>query len=167
MEIYFDNAASTPMHPKVMDAMMDSMRNNTGNPSSIHNYGRKARTEIEKARKSIANHLKASIGEIFFTSGGTESNNMAIKCAIRDLGVKKIITTEIEHHCVLHSVERVQKIDQIEVQFVEIDEAGRVNMEDLTKKLEESDDTTLVSIMHANNEIGTLQDIKAIGELCK
>lgn len=166
-EIYFDNAASTPLHPEVIQVMKNSLDESIGNPSSIHNYGRKARTAIEKARKTIASHLQASIGEIFFTSGGTESNNMAIKCAVRDLGVERIISSPIEHHCVLHSIERVQKLEGIQIEFVELDELGKVKMDDLQDRLSSSDKKTLVSLMHANNEIGTLLDMQAVAALCK
>lgn len=166
-EIYFDNAASTPLHPEVIQVMKNTLDESIGNPSSIHNYGRKARTAIEKARKTIAAHLQASIGEIFFTSGGTESNNMAIKCAVRDLGVERIISSPIEHHCVLHSIQRVQKNEGIQIEFVELDEFGKVKMYDLQNRLGNSDKRTLVSLMHANNEIGTLLDIEAVSALCK
>lgn len=167
MQVYFDNAASTPLHPEVKEAMVESMEASMGNPSSIHNYGRKARTEVENARKAIAEHLGASIGEIFFTSGGTESNNMAIKCAVRDLKVKRIITTKIEHHCVLHSIERVQKAEGTQIEFVKLNADGKIDINDLEEKLSESEERTLVSIMHANNEIGTVQDIEAIANLCQ
>ena len=105
MRVYFDNAATTPLSPSVIQAMTECMQNNYGNPSSIHRDGRSTRVVIEEARKTIANELKASIGEIFFTSGGTESNNMALRCSVRDLGVTRIITTKIEHHCILHTAQ--------------------------------------------------------------
>ena len=105
MNIYLDNAATTQIDSEVIEAICKVMEESYGNPSSVHGFGRKARAEIEKARRSVATHLKASPSEIFFTSGGTEADNMAIFCSIRDLGVKHIITSKIEHHAVLHSVE--------------------------------------------------------------
>ncbi len=167
MRVYFDNAATTPISDAVIEVMTNCLKHHYGNPSSIHADGRKVRTEIEKARKTIANHLNASIGEIFFTSGGTESNNMALKCAVRDLGVERIITSPVEHHCILHTVENIEHHQQIQLDFVEIDERGRVNYEDLEKLLQSSDKKTIVSLMHANNEIGTVSDMTRISTLCK
>lgn len=167
MRVYFDNAATTPMDPQVLDLMIEKLREMHGNPSSIHHLGRSSRNEIEKARKTVAQAIGASTGEIFFTSGGTESNNFALKCAVRDLGVRTIITSPIEHHCILHTAECLQNYNGIDLQLVEVDALGRVNMEDLNDKLEKSEGKVLVSLMHANNEIGTIADIHRIGELCK
>ena len=122
MRVYFDNAATTPMAPEVIETMSHAMRTLFGNPSSIHADGRMARTAVEDARKTVAKYLNASIGEIFFTSGGTESNNMILKNAVRDLGVKRFITSKIEHHCVLHTLETLEKTADIQVEFVKIDE---------------------------------------------
>ncbi len=167
MRVYLDNAATTKVEQEVINEMIDCLTNHYGNPSSTHAEGRKTRTIIEEARKKIAHHLNCSVGEIFFTSGGTESNNMAIKCAVRDLGVRRIITSPIEHHCVLHSIENLECKD-VHVEFVSVDQYGRVNEEELITLL--SDTTapkTLVSLMHANNEIGTLLNIDNIGSICK
>ena len=166
MRIYLDNAATTQISPEVIEVMTDLMKNHYGNPSSIRQEGRTMRAQLEEARKTIANHLKASIGEIFFTSGGTEANNMAIKCSVRDLGVMRIITTKMEHHCVLHTVESLENYQNIQIDYVDIDSRGRVNYKHLEQLLKSSDKKTLVSLMHANNEIGTMIDIDAVGEVC-
>jgi cysteine desulfurase len=164
--IYFDNAATTPIAPEVVDIMMDALRKLYGNPSSIHADGRNARAAVEEARKTVAKCLNASIGEIFFTSGGTESNNMILKNAVRDLGVQRIVTTAIEHHCVLHTAEYLQKTQNIELVLVKIDEKGVVDLDHLGEILRGSDVKTIVSLMHANNEIGTMIDLEKVGDLC-
>ncbi len=166
MRVYLDNAATTPMLPEVIVAMTDAMQNLHGNPSSIHGDGRKVRAAIEDARKRVAKCINASIGEIFFTSGGTEANNMAIKNAVRDLDVTRIITSPIEHHCGLHSIENVERNQNVKVEMLPIDNKGRIDMGYLETLLQDSTHKTLVSLMHANNEIGTLTDIHAVGELC-
>jgi len=144
MRIYFDNAASTPMSEQVLDVMQEHLKESFGNPSSIHAEGRKARTVIEQARKTIAGHLNASIGEIFFTSGGTESNNMAIKCAVRDLGVKTIISSPLEHHCVLHSLDTVVKDQDIQVIHVHVDSKGRIDMDHLTELVKQNTEDSIL-----------------------
>lgn len=164
--IYFDNAATTPMSEEVIDFMSDLMRNHYGNPSSIHMEGREARTVIEEARKKIANLIGASIGEIFFTSGGTEANNMVLQCAVRDLGVKRIITSPIEHHCILHTLEALEKETEVKVEFVEVDKKGKVSLAHLEALVSENAERTLVSLMHCNNEIGTLLDLEKVSEIC-
>lgn len=165
--IYLDNAATTPIDPLVIDAMTQAMREQHGNPSSIHADGRAARTLIEQSRRTIARQLKASIGEIFFTSGGTEANNMALKCAVRDLGVQRIISSATEHHCVLHSLDRLQLDEQaLEIVNLRLNEKGQPDMEQLAALLTDTSRKTLVSLMHANNEIGTMIDLRGIGELC-
>lgn len=165
--VFFDNAATTPLNEAVVEVMLEVMRTNNGNPSSIHAEGRKARAAIEQARKQIAKYLNASIGEIFFTSGGTESNNMALKCAVRDLGVMRIISAPTEHHCVLHSLEALEKTGEVQVEYVPLDEKGRVDVEHLEIILQNSDKKVLVSLMHANNEIGTMIDLDEISKLCQ
>lgn len=164
--IYFDNAATTPILPEVIEVMAQAMRENFGNPSSIYAEGRTARAAIEQARKQVAQCLGASIGEVFFTSGGTESNNMALKCAVRDLGVQRIISSPIEHHCVLHSLDNLRRLGQVEVAMLRLGPAGQPDMAHLTELLQTSKAKTLVSLMHANNEIGTMIDLQAVGELC-
>lgn len=167
MRVYFDNAATTPLDPRVLNLMIEKLREIHGNPSSIHHLGRSSRNEIEMARKTVAQAIGASTGEIFFTSGGTESNNFALKCAVRDLGVNTIITSPIEHHCILHTAECLQKYNGIDLQLVKIDPLGRVLMNDLISKLQKAKGKTLVSLMHANNEIGTIANITQIGEICR
>ena len=165
--IYFDNAATTALDPQVLEAMMPYLTEKFGNPSSIYSYGRETRMAIETARKSVAKILNAHPAEIFFTSGGTESNNTAISCAVRDLGCKHIISSPIEHHAVTHSVEHIDNMDIAKVSYVKLLPNGHVDIEDLEKLLAANEEKTLVSLMHANNEIGNMLDIHAVGELCK
>jgi len=165
--IYLDNAATTPICDDVIEVMSQALKNVYGNPSSIHADGRSARTQIENARKTVANYLNCSIGEIFFTSGGTESNNTIIKCSVRDLGVERIISSPIEHHCVLHTLESLAKGKRIIFQQVKLQDNGEIDYDHLKELLGQSDIKTLVSLMHANNEIGVINDLKRIGEICK
>lgn len=166
--IYFDNAATTPISPEVVDAMLPVLRDQYGNPSSIHAEGRSVRALIENARKTVARCIGASTAEVFFTSGGTESNNMAIKCAVRDLGVQRIISSPIEHHCGLHTIETVEKQAGVEVVWLPVDALARVDMDALETALADSGGKkTLVSLMHANNEIGTMIDLGRVSALCR
>ena len=167
MRVYFDNAATTPIAPEVVEVMMKVMTETHGNPSSVHRDGRVARSLIEKARKTVANCINASIGEIFFTSGGTESSNMALKCAVRDLGVKRFISSKMEHHCVLHTLEILEQTKGIHIDFVNIDAKGIINYAHLEELLKQSEEKTLVSLMHANNEVGSLLDLQRVSELCQ
>lgn len=167
MRIYFDNAATTALDKEVLDAMMPFLTEQFGNPSSIYSYGRETRLGIEQARKTVAKILNAHPAEIFFTSGGTESSNTAITAAIKDLGCRHIITSAIEHHATLHTVEYLDKIDAAKVSYVKLLPNGHVDLDDLEKLLASTDEKTLVTLMHANNEIGNLLDINAVGELCK
>ena len=165
--IYLDNAATTQVHPKVVEAMIPYLTEHFGNPSSIHAMGRKSRSAIEKARRAIAQQLNASTAEIFFTSGGTESNNMILKNAIRDLGVNRIISSKVEHHCVLHTCDYLEH-QGIPINYVEVDELGFFNLNQLENLLKQhANDTILISLIHANNEIGTINDWVAIGNLAK
>ena len=164
--VYFDNAATTPMSQEVIDVMANLMKECYGNPSSIHKEGRESRTVIEKARKQIAELIGASIGEIFFTSGGTEANNMALKCSVRDLGVKRIISTKMEHHCNLHSFDEIQNSGQAEIVYLDVDNKGKINYVQLEDLLHSSDIKTLVCLMHCNNEIGTLIDLERVAAIC-
>ncbi|MFN8277842.1 MAG: cysteine desulfurase family protein [Chitinophagales bacterium] len=165
MKVYFDNAATTPIDSAVLEEMMPFLTDHFGNPSSIHSFGRKTRAAIEKARKQVAQVINAAPGEIFFTSCGTESNNTIIRNAVRDMGVQRIISSEIEHHCVLHALEREEKGDT-EIQFVRIDRLGVVDFDHLQELLRGSQKKTMVSLMHANNEIGTLLDLQRVADLC-
>lgn len=168
MQVYLDNAASTPLIPEVIEVMTQTMLSCHGNPSSIHKPGREARSLIEKSRKTVAQHLNCSLGEIFFTSGGTESNNMALKSAVCALKAKHIVSTEIEHKCVLNSIKSLNKNAQVKVHLVDIDYRGEINYEHLNQILSSlKDEKVLVSIMHANNEIGTINDLKRIGLICR
>src|SRR3954468_6404315 len=152
--IYFDNAATTALDKEVLDAMLPYMTTHFGNPSAIYSYGRESRLAIETARKTVAKLLNAHPGEIFFTSGGTESNNTAILSAIRDLGCKHIITSPIEHHAVLHTVEHYNHTNEISSSYVKICPDGHVDLDDLEKQLSSAAKRCLVTLMHANNEIG-------------
>ena len=165
--IYLDNAATTALDQEVLDAMMPYMTTHFGNPSSIYSYGRETRLAIESARKSVAKLLNAHPGEIFFTSGGTESNNAAILSAIRDLGCKHIISSAIEHHAVLHTVEHYACGEEVSGSFVKLLPNGHVDLDDLEEQLANKEERCLVTLMHANNEIGNILDIDAAGAICK
>lgn len=164
--IYLDNAATTPMDPEVVSTMLPFMTDHFGNPSSIYSYGRENRLAIEKARKSVASILGAHPSEIFFTSGGTESSNTAIIAAVRELKCKRIITSPIEHHATLHTCSYLTQLGEAELEYVAILPNGHVDLEDLREKLANSEHKTLVTLMHANNEIGNITDIEKVGELC-
>ena len=166
MKVYLDNAATTRLDPEVLEAMIPVMADHYGNPSSIHSNGRAARSLIERARKNIAGILNAAPAEIFFTSGGTEADNTAIRSSIESLGIRHAITSRIEHHAVLHTLEHLQKTNQIELSFVNLDENGIVDLVHLESLLEKHPGS-LVSLMHGNNEIGNLLDLDAAGDLCK
>jgi cysteine desulfurase len=165
--IYFDNAATTAIDPVVLEAMMPYLTEKFGNPSSIYSYGRESRLAIESGRKFVAKTLNAHPAEIFFTSGGTESSNTAISAAVRDLGCTHIITSQLEHHATLHTVEHLHKRGEAAVSYVQVLPNGHIDIEDLEHKLASSADKTLVTLMHANNEIGNILDIHSVGELCK
>ena len=165
--IYMDNAATTALDPEVLNAMMPYLTSYYGNPSSIYSYGRESRLAIENARKSVAKILNAHPAEIFFTSGGTESSNMAITAAVRDLECKYIITSEIEHHATLHTVEFLKRSGQASVSYVKILSTGDIDMRHLEQLLKESQQKALVTLMHANNETGNMIDLHKTGELCK
>jgi cysteine desulfurase len=165
--IYLDNAATTPLDPEVLETMLPYLSTHFGNPSSIYSYGRETRLAIETARKTVAKLLGAKPSEIFFTSGGTESNNTAIATAIRDLGCTHIISSPIEHHAVLHTVEYYGQQQDISTSFVKLLDNGDIDYVDLESQLAALKVKTLVSLMHANNEIGNLLDIERVGNLCK
>lgn len=163
--IYLDNAATTPLALEVKAAMIEAL-DVFGNPSSTHELGRKAKIEVEKVRKVIATQLNCHPGEIFFTSGGTEADNLAIFCAVRDLGVKHIITTHIEHHAVGYPIEFLVENDSVRVSYLPVNEVGDIDLADLEAALK-SDDKTLVSLMWANNEIGNINPMAEICALAK
>lgn len=166
-KIYFDNAATTEMSDKVISVIMDTMKNNYGNPSSTHSFGRNSKSILELSRKFIAEKLNAKTSEIIFTSGGTESNNMIIKSVVEAQNIERIITTKIEHKAVLNSIESISKTKKISVEYLEVDNCGNPNIEQLKNSLEKSDQMTLVSLMHINNEIGTIINLNEYGEICR
>jgi cysteine desulfurase len=166
MRVYLDNAATTPMDPEVLKEIYKVMENQFGNPSSIHAHGREARSLLERARKTVAGLLHVSPAEIFFTSGGTEADNTAIRCSVADLGVKFAITSKLEHHAVIHTLEALERAGAIDLKFVNVDSKGNINYEQLDEMLA-GQERTLVSLMHANNELGTLTDMERVGDICE
>ena len=166
MKVYLDNAATTPIAPEIIELMSEMMKTTFANPSSVHEYGRKSKIIVENARKTIAALLNAAPKTIFFTSGGTEANNMAIKCGIHDHNISHAITSKLSHHAVLYPLEDLAAEGKIKLSYIDTDENGEVDLKHL-KELLEDNERTFVSIMHANNEIGTIQDLKQIGEICK
>ena len=164
-KVYLDNAATTRVDPNVVVVMTDCLRKNYGNPSSVHSFGRKSRALIERSRRKIAKLINASPSEIFFTSGGTEADNMAIRGAVRDAGVKNIITSKIEHPAVLNTVINLEKQNKISLHYVDLNDSGEVDLSHLEALLE-TQQKCLVSLMHANNEIGNLLPIGKVSQLC-
>ena len=166
-KVYLDNAATTQIREEVVDRIAQVMREVYGNPSSTHAFGRSAKTLIEQARKTVAKILKVATSEIIFTSGGTEADNLILNSAVRDLGVKRIITSKIEHHAVLYTLNKLHDVFGVELLYVNLDDCGRVDLEHLEELLSASQEKTLVSLMHVNNEVGNLLDIKKTGDICK
>lgn len=166
-KIYFDNAATTEIDPLVLSSINVVMKENYGNPSSTHSFGRSSRALIEKARKKVAEKFNANSSEIFFTSGGTESDNMVLISAVRDLNVQTIVTTKIEHHAVLNVVKYLEKTYSTKIIYLNLNECGGINYNDLEKVLLSNNSKKLVSLMHVNNEIGTVLDIQKVGDICK
>ena len=166
MQVYFDNAATTPMRPEVITAMHQSMQTCFGNPSSTHSYGRHAKSLIEAARKKIAAIIGAEAGEIIFTSGGTESDNMILRAAVKDLGIQTIISSPLEHHAVLHTLERL-KATGTHIKYVDVLPNSHIDFRHLEELLESASGPILVSLMHVNNEIGTILDLERVTALCQ
>ena len=166
MKVYFDNAATTPIRKEVIDVMVGSMELNYGNPSSSHGFGRTAKSAIETARKSVASRLNCEAQEIIFTSGGTESDNMILRCGVKDLGIKTIISSRIEHHAVLHTLTSLET-EGVEILYVGLDLEGSPDLVHLEKLLTATGTRKLVSLMHVNNEIGNILSLKKVGDLCK
>ncbi len=166
-KVYLDSAATTQIRDEVIDKMTQVLRETYGNPSSTHSHGRSAKSLIEQARKTVAAILNVKASEIVFTSGGTEADNLALNSAVRDLGVQRIITSKIEHHAVLYTVEQLQECFDVEVEYVALTDCGEIDLDDLENKLSASDKKTLVSLMHVNNEIGNKIDLKKTAELVK
>ncbi|WP_209389826.1 cysteine desulfurase family protein [Chryseobacterium sp. RR2-3-20] len=166
-KIYLDNAATTPLSNEVIDAMIETMKINFGNPSSTHSFGQEAKILIENVRRQVADYLHVSPAEIIFTSCGTESNNMIIKSCVEHLGVERIISSPLEHKCVSESILDMKSRKGVEVAYIRPNEKGDIDLSKLEDLLKSSDKKTLVSLMHANNEIGNLIDLKKVAEICK
>ena len=166
MNVYFDNAATTPISKKVLDKMIPYMEDGFGNPSSIHKRGREIKSVIEKSRSKVADILSCEPGEIFFTSGGTEADNMFIINTVLEKKIDTIITSKIEHHAVLHCCDYLNKTQNINIKYVSINEKGELDLEDL-ENLVSKNKNSLVSIMHGNNEIGNINDLKTISKICE
>lgn len=164
--VYFDNAATTQIRDEVITEMVHVMKTNYGNPSSSHSYGRSSKSIVETCRKKIASCLNVSASEIIFTSGGTEANNLILRSAVRDLGVTHIITSKIEHHAVLHTIQQLNKEYKIAVDYVDLKPNGSIDVLHLETLLQ-TEHKTLVSLMHINNEIGNVLNLKKISDLCK
>ncbi|WP_081210805.1 cysteine desulfurase family protein [Salegentibacter sediminis] len=163
--VYLDSAATTQMREEVIARMTDVMNEVYGNPSSTHSFGRSAKSLVEQARKTVAKALNVKPAEIVFTSGGTEADNLALNSAVRDLGVERIITSKIEHHAVLYTINQLQECYDIEVDYLDLDSCGNANLDQLEALLKNSEKKTLVSLMHINNEVGNRLDIKKAGEI--
>ena len=166
MNVYFDNAATTPLRKEVIKTISRVMEECFGNPSSTHSFGRTAKTYIETARKGIASLLNALPQEIIFTSGGTESDNMILSCAVKDLNVKTIISSPIEHHAVIHALDALKKNQKINVRYLKLDVQGNIDLNDLEESLKIDNSKKLVSLMHVNNEIGNILNLHEVGNLC-
>lgn len=165
--IYFDNAATTPIHPLVWEEMKPHFENFTANPSSIHSHGRKAKVAVEKARKTVANLLNTSPAEIFFTSGGTEADNTVLQSAVLYGGRKVIITSPLEHHAISHTAEAWEKLGMVKVEWVRVNNYGDIDLTHLEELLQTNGEKALVSLMHGNNEIGNLLDLEKVGNMCR
>ena len=166
-KIYLDNAATTPLLDEVVDAMVEVMKSHYGNPSSTHSLGQEAKAILEGTRRKIANELKVIPAEIIFTSCGTEANNLILKSAVEDLEIERIITSELEHKCVAETVANLKNTKKVEVVYLNVNEKGDVDLLQLEKLLKSNEKKTLVSLMHANNEIGNLLDIEKVASICK
>lgn len=166
-KVYFDSAATTQLRDDVITCIAEVLKTEYGNPSSTHSYGRSSKSLLENARKEIAKLLNVSAAEIIFTSGGTEADNLVLNSAVRDLGVKRIISSRIEHHAVLHTLEWLKKEYHVQLDFVNLDACGHIDLAHLESLLADTSQKTLVSLMHVNNEVGNLLDLKKVALLCK
>lgn len=166
MLVYLDNAATTPIASEVIDAMLPILKNEYGNPSSMHSFGRNAKALIEVSRRSIARHLNCKPSEIIFTSGGTEADNMALHSAVNQMGVKQIVTSRLEHHAIGNTVIEIEKSKKARISYVNVDKKGTVDLEDL-ESLIDTEEKTLVCLMHANNEIATLLPLEKVSAICR
>jgi cysteine desulfurase len=166
MNVYFDNAATTPMRKEVIELMTQTLASTFGNPSSTHSFGRTAKSAVETARKNIAKYMNCEPQEIIFTSGGTESDNMILRCAVKDLKVRTIISSLVEHHAVLHALDCLEN-EGVNIQYVDLDENGSPKLDHLERLLEADESMKLVSLMHINNEIGNVLNLNKVGNLCR
>ncbi len=166
-KVYLDSAATTELRSEVIRCMSEVLKTEYGNPSSTHSYGRSSKSLLETARKEIAGHLKVSASEIIFTSGGTEADNLILQSAVSDLGVKRIISSKIEHHAVLHTIEVLEDKHGIKVDYVDLKPTACIDYDSLEALLKASEEKTLVSLMHVNNEVGTMIDLNRVANLCK
>ena len=166
-EVYLDNAATTKVRDEVADSITKVIKNEYGNPSSTHSYGRSSKSIVETSRKEIAALLNVSSSEIIFTSGGTEGDNMILRNCVKNLNVKHIISSKIEHHAVTHTIDYLLTCNDIKITYVKIHSNGDIDYDDLESILESSSEKTLVSLMHINNELGNISNIKLISDLCK
>ncbi|MAZ72070.1 MAG: cysteine desulfurase [Flavobacteriaceae bacterium] len=166
-KVYFDSAATTQLRSEVIRCISEVLKTEYGNPSSTHAYGRSAKSLLENARKEIAKHLNVTAAEIIFTSGGTEADNLIINSCVRDCGVTRIISSKIEHHAVLYAINEMKEKHNITVDYVQLDECGQVDYEHLAQLLSNTTHKTLVSLMHVNNEVGNVLDIKKTAQLCE
>lgn len=166
-KIYFDNAATTPIDHEVIQLITKTMNNTFGNPSSSHQFGRQSKALMEQSRKSIAKMLNCSATEIVFTAGGSEADNLILRNAITNLGVKRLVTSKIEHHAVLHTIEALNKEFNITVEYVKLDEMGNVNYDHLNSILQNSEEKSLVSLMLINNELGSILNIDKVCSICE
>ncbi len=165
-QCYFDNAATTRVRDEVAEKIVDVLKNNYGNPSSTHSYGRPSKSLIELSRKEIAAHLNVSASEIIFTSGGTEADNLILRSAARDLKIRHFISSKIEHHAVTHTLDELEKDYNVKVSFVNLNENGEVDYKNLNELLANSKDRCMVSLMHINNEIGNMLDLEKVSNIC-
>lgn len=166
-KVYFDNAATTQLRKEVIHAMVNVLNTEYGNPSSTHSYGRSSKSLLENCRKEIAKLFNANAAEIIFTSGGTEADNLILQSCVCDLGVRRIISSRIEHHAVLHTIERLENIENVDTVYVNLTPDGHIDLEHLEELLRSTSDKTLVSLMHVNNEIGNILPLKQTAVLCK
>lgn len=165
-QVYLDNAATTPMLPEVIETVTEAMSTIYGNPSSSHQIGRKAKSLVETARKNIAKHFNVTSSEIVFTAGGSEADNLILRNAVTNLGITTIISTKIEHHAVIHTIEQLEREFSIQVFWVDLDAMGTVNLEHLESLLKQTNDKKLVSLMYVNNEIGNILNLQKVSDLC-
>ena len=166
MNVYFDNAATTQVRDEVINQISDILKDCFGNPSSTHSFGRTAKSYIESSRKKISEILNCEPSEIIFNSGGTESDNSLLRCSVKDLGIKTIISSKIEHHAITHTLDELKK-EGVEVKYVDLDDKGEINYNHLEELLSEDSNQKLVTLMYINNEIGNILDVDKVSGLCK